>query len=142
MNKTIIAVKGIGEQGKSTTIKLLTDLIKTTYPHTETVYEDNGDIKVILEVKGLKIGIESQGDPNSRQAKSINDFITENCQIIICSSRTSGHTVWNILDTVKHDYRIIWTTNYNSKEVSHVNLNKLSAKHLLELFDNLLTGSL
>jgi len=139
MKRTVIAIKGIGGQGKSETIKRLRNLIKSTHIHTENILIDGGDIKVILDIKGVKIGLESQGDPNSRQAKSISEFVSENCDIIICASRTSGGTIKPILKTKNDGYRIIWVTNYRSKETSHSVLNNLSVKHLLDLFNQIMS---
>jgi hypothetical protein len=52
------------------------------------------DIKIIMTgVKGKKIGIESQGDPNSRLEQSLKDFVNAGCDIIFCACRTSGMTV-------------------------------------------------
>lgn len=46
-----------------------------------------------MEIKGLKLGIESQGDPGSRLADSLDLFIREQCVIIVCATRTWGATV-------------------------------------------------
>lgn len=141
MKKTVIALKGIGGQGKSETIKRLRNLIKSTYTHhVENILIDKGDVKVIIEIKGVKIGIESQGDPDSRQEKSISEFVSKNCDIIICASRTRGETVDTVFNTKKDGYRVIWVTNYRSKEISHSELNNLSAKHLLELINQIMSS--
>lgn len=143
MVKTTIVLKGKGGQGKSATIKLLRSLINSTYPSAvETILIDGADVKVLFEINGIKIGIESQGDPKSRQAKSIADFTALNCDIIICSSRTSGSTVRTVSNTQAHGYRIIWTTNYRSNHISHSTLNDLSAKYHLDLFGKVLLGTL
>jgi len=44
-------------------------------------------------VNVLVVGIESQGDPNSRLQQSILDFAVAKCDIIFCACRTSGMTV-------------------------------------------------
>ncbi len=140
MKKTVIAIKGLSERGKSDTIKRLRHLINSSYKTTETVYEDSGDIKVIIQLKSIKVGIESQGDPNSRQPKSIDDFIKAQCDIIICTCRTKNDTKRAVLNTKNVGYRIIWGTNYRSSSASHTDLNEISAKHFLELFNQIISG--
>jgi hypothetical protein len=44
-------------------------------------------------VNGLAVGIESQGDPNSRLKRSLPAFAAAKCDIIFCACRTSGMTV-------------------------------------------------
>lgn len=141
MKKTIITIKGVAGQGKSETIKLLRNFIKSTHSPIETIIIDREDIKVILEINGIKVGIESQGDPKSRLPTSIDEFVAINCDVIICASRTSGETENAILDTVSKGYRVIWAANYRSNQASHTDLNNLSAKHLLDLFNQVITGA-
>lgn len=141
--KTTIAIRGIGGQGKSETIKLLRDILKMQFSnHIENLILDDGDVKSILEINNIKIGIESQGDPKSRQGQSIIDFINDNCDIIICACRTSGETEINVLNTNNNGYRIIWATNYRSKQISNTQLNQISANHLFEIVRDILNGIL
>jgi hypothetical protein len=143
IQKTTIAIKGIEGQGKSETIKLLREILKMKFSnHIENLILDDGDVKCILEINKIKIGIESQGDPKSRQGQSIIDFINNNCDIIICASRTSGETEKNILNTNNNGYRIIWATNYRSKQISNIQLNQNSANHLFEIVKEIIKGIL
>ncbi len=140
---TTIAIRGIEGQGKSETIKLLRNILKRQFPnYIENLILDDGDIKCILEINNFKIGIESQGDPKSRQGQSIIDFINQNCNIIICACRTSGETEINVSHTKNNSYRIIWATNYRSNQISNTQLNQNSANHLFEIVRDILNGTL
>lgn len=140
---TTIAIRGIEGQGKSETIKLLRNVLKTNFKnHIEKLIKDDGDIKCILEINGIKIGIESQGDPKSRQGRSIIDFMNEDCNIIICACRTSGETETNVINTIKSGYRLIWATNYRSHQISNTQLNQNSANHLFEIIKDIMNGTL
>ena len=92
----IYALQGRGNSGKSDTIiRIFNELIRK-YPSAVVQQLSSGtrDIKAILtNVKGHKVGIESQGDPGSRLQQSLRDFASANCTIIICATRTSGMTV-------------------------------------------------
>lgn len=92
--KTLIALKGPGNTGKSATLKKVYELLKAKYPHASVRHEiTNHDVRAIMEIKGLKVGIESQGDPGSRLSDSLDLFIREQCVIIVCATRTWGATV-------------------------------------------------
>ena len=143
MKNTTIAIAGRLVQGKSETIYLLRDLIRTTYTVKENVFFDDGkDVKVIMEIGEIKIGIESEGDPDSRQPDSIKHFIKDDCNIIISTCRTRSDTKDALTETQRFGYRVIWSRNYRSEHVSHQKLNDLSANSLLELLDSILKGHL
>ena len=104
---TIIAIKGIGNTGKTETIKNIYHLLKSKYPEAKIENEIYGlDIRAIFTVNGVKIGIESRGDPSSRLFKSIPLFVKSQCNIIICATRSKGKTVRLIKE--QDNYEIIW----------------------------------
>ena len=92
----IYALQGRGNCGKSDTINKVYSELTLKYPSATVQQLSSGtrDIKAILtNIKGQKVGIESQGDPGSRLQQSLQDFANANCTIIICATRTSGMTV-------------------------------------------------
>ena len=92
--KKIIALKGKGNSGKTQTIrKVFNELCAQDKDTKVEILIDNADVKAIVTIKGIKIGIESQGDPNSRLKDSLNEFSKKDCDIIVCATRTSGMTV-------------------------------------------------
>ena len=121
----IYALQGRGNSGKSDTInKVFAELVRK-YPSALVQQLSSGtrDIKAILtNVKGHKVGIESQGDPGSRLQQSLQDFANAKCTIIICATRTSGMTVgWvNSLSppyTVHFIPQAYATTNFNANNL-------------------------
>ena len=133
--KNILTIWGKEKQGKSETIKNLVPLFQAHYPNAKFNWLIEGDdIKLIIEVENKKIGIESQGDPYSRQAESLNDFAKEEkCDLIICASRTRSETVHNIERIAdQYDYEITWATNYRSAS-NQATLNQMSAEHIFQL---------
>lgn len=104
---TIIAIRGVGNVGKTETIKNIYHLLKSKYPEAKIENKICGlDIRVIFTVNGVKIGIESRGDPSSRLFKSIPLFVQRQCNIIICATRSRGKTVQLIKE--QKNYEIIW----------------------------------
>lgn len=146
MNKTVYANWGTAQQGKSSTVKKIAELIIKNYPLalTDPISIDfKFDIKAVITIGKIKIGIESQGDPNSRLFQSLKYFVKIECDIIICSTRTSGSTVDAINELYsKHGYENVWVTNYRSNEKNQNTLNEISAKQIFELIQQNLTGQI
>ena len=116
--KVIIAVGGGQKIGKTSTLRMVFDQLnrfgnfRLIVPSTLPIPAPPFDIKAIGTFAGKTIGIETQGDPNSRQKKSLTDFANANCDIIICSCRTRSTTVRNIKDIAsKFGYEVIWTSS-------------------------------
>ena len=110
MINTIFALKGAKKLGKTPTIKFLYDLFIKRYPNAVEMEEhkiDGYDIRHVLIVNGVKIGIESQGDPKYRLFISIPLFVRIKCNIIICATRTRGSTV-SLITEQSQSYDIKW----------------------------------
>ena len=94
----IFALQGKGNLGKTWTINQVYLELQNKYSTAQaTLFTPNTiDVKAIMDIpiRGniIKVGIESQGDPDSRLNSSLVDFVNANCDIIICACRTSGET--------------------------------------------------
>ena len=122
-HKIVIANSKMAQSGKSTSIRYVFEILSERYKagvHVllpTTGYNKKEDVKAIIEIPQadghiVKVGIESQGDPNSRQNKSIDDFINAGCEIILVACRTRGKTVNKIewLRGILH-WQAIWFDN-------------------------------
>ena len=92
----LFALQGPGNCGKSDTLIRLLQALQNKYPSAtiQTINGNTKDIAIIMRgVNGLVVGIESQGDPNSRLQESLPTFATAKCDIIFCACRTRGMTV-------------------------------------------------
>lgn len=146
MNKTVIANIGRGSVGKSDTIKRVAANLIKKYPHSVTILGNidySGDISVLIQIGEIKIAVESEGDPNTDLKGRLNRFVRKECDIIICTVRTSGATTNAVYDLQKSKgYEIIWTINFRSDKKDQIFLNELSANNIVELVDNILKGNL
>ena len=141
MKKLVIANWGSAQQGKSNSIKLVFELLSDKYPYEILI--NGADIKVIVKASGVKIGIESQGDPNSRMFESIDDFVNEGCEMIVCACRNWGETKNKVVSLKKLGYDIIWTQNDKSENISiHTSLNKLYAERMIKIIEYRINGSI
>lgn len=93
--KTIIRLYGAAQRGKTTTIKRVYRRLIEAHPDQAIIIsngEGKSDVKAILFINGAKVGIESQGDPNSRQMRSVDEFVSMGCDVILVAGRTRGMT--------------------------------------------------
>lgn len=117
MNNLVIANNGKAGCGKSSSIKEVFNKLITAYPYKVLIKD--GDIKATVTIGNILVGIESQGDPNSRMMQSMNDFVSMGCQIIIAACRTSGETYNKIIELNQiNQYDIIWATNDKNSYIS------------------------
>ena len=95
--KKMIVIQGPTNHGKTLTLIKVYGILREKCGEVVDYFPDEYDIRVILhDVNGLKVGICSQGDPNSRQKEDLKCLVQEGCDIIFCAARTSGMTVENI----------------------------------------------
>lgn len=146
MKKTVFANWGTARQGKSSTVKNVAQLVLKSYPAATidpAIIDFSTDIQVVITIGKIKVGIESQGDPNSRLFASLKHFIKMGCDIIVCSTRTSGATVDAINELYsKHGYENVWVTNYRSNEKNQDILNDIFAQHIFELIQQTFIGKI
>lgn len=85
---TIIALRGAGETGKSTTIGKLRDLL-TQHGYRETWYVPaGGDFLAVFTKEGKKIGVTSSGDTYDLVADRLTDMVNDGCEICVCACRS------------------------------------------------------
>ena len=147
MKKTVFANWGSADQGKSSTVKEIAKLIIDNYPEClkdPDIINYEEDIKVVVTIGKIKIGLESQGDPPGiRLIQSLKEFVKIKCDIIICATRTSGKTVDAVNDLhYKNGYDNVWLTNYRSNEKNRDALNSISANHIFELIQQNIKGNI
>jgi len=147
--KTVIQIWGTQGGGKSGTVKLIREELIINYINPGHLYAiplPSGEINEVLTCAGYKIGVESMGDDlwyGNLNARLDNLFVTHSCDIIICTSRVHN----NVAHHIKHlantlNYRLLKATNYRGDEPPfvHDELNQLSARHIVLLVNQIITG--
>jgi len=142
--KTVIAIWHSANKGKTETLRNLANLLIATYPTYRLVFQNpsplpaRGDFRLVVQIKGKIIGIESQGDPGTNLENRLMDLANNSkCDIIFCTTRTKGETV----DAVhylasKKGFQTIWTSTYQI-DANQKLVNQIKAEHLLNLIRQL-----
>ena len=106
--KTAIALKGTRDIGKSQTIRTVDELLRGKYSNATVEHEHRtrAELKVVLSINGVRIGIESTGDNISRIKESFDLFVNLGCEVIICATRTTGKSISAVNELP--DYEVMW----------------------------------
>lgn len=149
--QTIIALSHSGNKGKTETLRKLAELLLDSkdFDKVEVLYnsykndyqiEPKWDFRIIFKIYIGKmtfiVVIETQGDPKTNlQERLIQIQDAFHPDIIYCSTRTRGETVWAVDHLWKNfNYETIWTTTYQIVgEKRQAVVNDLKAHQLLQL---------
>ena len=87
----IIALKGRRDSGKTTTIKLLPNILTLNgYTQVPNKFKNYGDDFLDIYANGSKkVGITSSGDTFDLVNDRLTDLVNEKCDICICACRTA-----------------------------------------------------
>lgn len=93
--KTIIALQGPPNRGKSLTIGILFDLMKDSGYKVimDKKRKTSKDFFVILKKNGILIGVCSYGDTKFYIQDRCNRFVEAGCKIFVCACHEDGQTV-------------------------------------------------
>lgn len=146
--KKLICVWGASNYGKTSSIMEFDSLLNKYFgSNIQTIHSFGNlpyDIQRIYKIGNFTIGIESQGDPNSRQKASLTLFGKNNCDIIICASRTKGDTVANVNNFChRNGYDCFWiSTMYSPKtyKQSGVAVNQRNGQVLFDIVSDFMNG--
>ncbi len=140
---TIIALRGKGNSGKSTTIRLLYDLLsQNSYQLISSNFHVNGgDFIAVFSKKGKLIGVTSSGDTYDLVHDRLQDLVNANCNICVCACRTfdrvpPGTNAAVIEFTNYRNQFVEKTHNGNAATQQITNMN--DAQTLLSLIDSMI----
>jgi len=142
--KTIIAVSGTANIGKSMTISSLGRQIVATGGTTLDDVTTN-DYRAITKYLSKIIGVQTYGDTEGLVQSGLDALLNHNCDIIVIASKVYGALV-NAIGAFAgaNGYRLIWTSPYEVRDSSipTVTIKDYGASHLLLMINDIISGSL
>ena len=97
--KKLIALIGSDNTGKNVAVRFAFEKLKRGRPAIEEEFWIGSDITAIMNFDGVRVGIATNGEPNTgvekeiRLRETLRLFRKAGCQLIICTTRTRGKTV-------------------------------------------------
>ncbi len=148
MNKTIIAVYGKQDEGKSKIIKNVCQILLNGYLNAVPTKIPNysADISLAIQLSNIKIGLQSYDDLNTLE-KLVNNKFTpqfgDSCDIIICAIECDEVYIKNI-NTIanKYNYNTIWMSSYFSRKLNNSVLNSKAAENIVDIIKSLIVEEL
>jgi len=143
MKKTIIAVWGTANVGKSKTLIKLGNIIKNCGWITENNVSKNNDYWAVFKYKGITLGVETYGDVEDDVGHGLQGLIGAKCDIIVMTSKTYGGTVnaiGELSSDPSNDYRVLWITpiQVNDGQTDLDLVNGHSARHLKQMIEDII----
>ena len=144
--RTILAIWHQANKGKSETLREFSNLLLLTYPTATIIFPTpgvipaGGDFRLIVEIHGIIVGVETSGDPGTNLEQGLIDLADNfHCTVILCTTRTSGQTVHAVDQLVfTRGYNVIWTSTYQvSIPIQYNFVNQQKARHIFELLQGL-----
>lgn len=107
MQRTVIALRGKKNSGKTTTIKKVFEQLKKTAEKVERDHKIQKEIRaIILVIDGVKVGFVSVGEPAWRLNEYLRDLFRYGCKVVICATRSFGDTV-EVVEALRR-YKHVW----------------------------------
>jgi KaiC/GvpD/RAD55 family RecA-like ATPase len=130
MGKTVIAVRGQPDSGKTTTITLA---YETLAKGGRSIYSkpryDARELKEVLEIDGVIVGFATSGDKPDRLERTLRFLLEHGCVVIVCAARLnrSGEPVHKTIVTVEefceeNEFELEWfykVRNRNQAEIAN-----------------------
>lgn len=94
--------------GKSRSIRRVDEILQSYGAKVITTLFEDYDFAREYTFRNKKIGILSIGDPDSAQDEWLTKIVNDNCDIIVCASRSKGATCDIVSSKVKQGDSLYW----------------------------------
>ena len=135
MKKTILCLFGPANIGKTASIRRINEILQSDGAKLEKVSLDEYDICKEYMFKTHKIGLLSLGDPVSDQPKYLDQLAADDCDVIICASRSKGTTRDAVSKIASSNYELYWISplyEYDSVHPLSADMHELNAEFIIK----------
>ena len=133
LTKTIIALYGVSNQGKTTTIRRVYDDLRLKYRVVTRGSPSRTEVNgAILDIDGVLVGFASPGDVEWILADNLLPLIAKGCIVIVCATHTRGGTVDLVREVaVEHQFGIAWIEKAGGS-TDHIVANRQKADEIIQ----------
>lgn len=136
----VICLFGVSGSGKTGTLRLLAKTLCSQ--NTTKIISGNianqRDFRVILDIKGMKIGIGTAGDNPYEVTRNLEMLLPANCDVVIIATRSKGGTHKVVQDLCRNSelvwlrQRDVWRER-NRNELENQKLINLANRQSVEI---------
>jgi hypothetical protein len=118
MQRTIIALTGMPNSGKTTTTRIVFEELKNKWKCIHSRRDSVEFAPAILEVDGVKIGVAGKADYSWILKDFLESLINEGCAVIVCSTQLRGSITAEVVEaeSQEHDYDIEWIEKHRTPD--------------------------
>lgn len=135
MKKTIICLYGPANTGKTSSIRLVDEKLQSYGAKLiKNLLEENDICKEYL-FRNHKLGILSLGDPNSDQSDYLKQLANDDCEIIVCASRSKGTTCDAVSEISVKGYVLYWISPLYEYDGTHpltIDMHEVNAEFIIK----------
>jgi hypothetical protein len=139
MQRTLFALSGIGDSGKTTTISLVYNHFRQQGArviyggdHARRRLKGATEIKgAVLEIDGVLVGFASPGDRPDILLRLLEALIERGCILIVCATHTRGGTVEVVGEFGRQGFKVELIKK-GCPQVDHDDGNQKKAKEIIE----------
>ena len=136
MKKSIICLYGPANTGKTSSIRWVDEILQSYGVKLVKVLLDENDICKEIVFRNHKVGLLSLGDPDSGQLNYLNQLADDECEVIVCTSRSKGATCDAVTQIVSiYNYELYWISplyEYNGSHPLVVDMHELNAEFIIK----------
>lgn len=136
MRKTILCLYGPERIGKTSSIRRVDEILQSYGAKLVKILLDENDICMEYMFRTHKVGILSLGDPGSEQSNYLNQLANDECEVILCASRSKGATCDAVSQVAsKYNYELYWISplyEYDSKHPLIVDMHEFNAEFIIK----------
>jgi len=135
MKKTILCLFGPANTGKTSSIRRVDEILQSYGAKLVKVLFDENDFGKEYLFRAHKVGILSLGDPGSAQSEHLNQLAADECDVIICASRSKGATCDEVSKIASSNYERYWISplyEYDHMHPLTIEMNELNAKFIIK----------
>jgi hypothetical protein len=135
MKKTILCLYGPANVGKTSSIRRVDEIMQSYGAKLTKVLLDEYDICTEYLFRTHKVGILSLGDPDSEQSNYLNQLAADECEVIVCASRSKGATCDAVSKIASSKYERYWISplyEYDNKHPLAVDMHELNAEFIIK----------
>jgi predicted kinase len=132
MQRKIIALWGISNAGKTTTIRRVYEQLRQEGTIIDFGRRARTEVKgAILEIDGVKIGFASQGDLGKILLKYLEPLVEAGCTVIVCATHKRGKTVEAVEKLADESgFEIVWIEKA-CEQTNHDDGNRKKAAEII-----------